>query len=158
MTKDEFLSAMDPRPKYDTQYDSVFNLFADMEKNQMFLAAFMLGIHLGQYTPITRGNNTRDILPLNLWRNKEQRDVIFYLLLKRSSKWSIPLNWKEIEDADETLFAAFKQEFNKMMNGYANTGFEFIKQKNQEDPTYFKQPFALIDLLVKVAKDSSQGQ
>lgn len=151
MTKDEFLAKMDPRPKYDTQYEPLFKLFPELDKQQLFLAAFMIGIHLENCTPNAVGNKTADIYPLRLWSSSEQKNVVYYLLLKRSSKWNNDFTWNEIENADETLFMAFKQEFTKMMNGYANSGFEYIQRKNQNDPSFFKQPFALIDLLVEVA-------
>ncbi len=158
MTKDEFLTKMDPRPRYDKQYEPLFKLFPKLEKNQMYLAAFIIGIHLDKCTPTAVGNRMQDIYPLRLWSSREQRDVVFYLLLERSPKWDNPFSWNDIENADDTLFMAFKQEFNRMMNGYANTGFEYIQQKNQEDPTFFKQPFALIDLLVEVADSWNKEQ
>lgn len=155
MTRDEFLAKMDPRPKCDKQYDPLFKLFPKLGKNQLFLAAFMVGIHLNRCTPITIGNKTSDIYPLLLWNSREQRDIVYYLLLKRSPEWNNPFSWSEIENADDTLFMAFKQEFNKMMNGYANAGFEYINQKHKEDPTFFNQPFALVDLLVNVADNNN---
>ena len=153
MTVDEILSAMDPRPKYDIQYDGLFNRFSRvLKRNQLYLIAFMIGIHLDRCTPITRGNGTRDVYPLNMWNPRSQRDVIYYLLLKRSKEWRISFDWKSLDNADEDYFTAFKQEFSKAMDGYANAGLDYIQTEVTNDPTYFNQPFALVDLLVKVAK------
>lgn len=159
MTVDEIFSAMDPRPKYDSQYDGLFNRFARvLRRNQLYMIAFMIGIHLDKCNPITRGNGTKDVYPLNLWSPRSQRDAVYYLLLKRSNKWRIPFEWKNLDNADDELFMAFKQEFGKAMDGFANAGLEYIQTRVTDDPTYFNQPFALIDLLVEVAESNTQGQ
>ena len=157
MTVDEIFEKMDPRPRYDTQYDSLFKLFPSLKKNQLYLIAFMIGIQLDKCTPIPKGIATADIYLLNNWAPKSQRDAIYYLLLKRSKNWTIPYLWKDMDNADEDVFIAFKREFCKAMDGYANAGFEFIKHKYDEDQTYFKQPFALVDLLVKIADKTDQN-
>jgi len=158
MTVDDIFEKMDPRPRYDIQYDSLFRLFPNLRKNQLYLVAFMIGIRLNKCSPIPKGIATSDIYLLNNWSPKSQRDAIYYLLLKRSNDWTIPYSWKDMDNADEDVFIAFKREFCKSMDGFANAGFEFIKQKNESDQTYFKQPFALIDLLVEVADNPKQYQ
>ena len=116
------------------------------------MIAFMIGIRLNECTPITRGNGTRDVYPLNMWNPRSQRDAVYYLLLKRSSQWRIPFEWKNLDNADDELFLAFKQEFSRAMDGYANAGFNYIQTEVAKDQTYYNQPFALVDLLVNVVK------
>ncbi len=156
MNVEELLQVLDPRPKYDGRYEDLLKFFTEKRSYsnfQIYLVAFIIGIHLDKCELIERNAEKKDIYPLNMWSPKHLKDIVYYLLLKRSSTWGY--DWMTLENADQDLLDIFKREFAKNMDGYANAGLRYIKEQKDNDPVLFNQPFALIDLLHSVISEKA---
>ena len=148
------------RPRYKEQYRSLienisvkgdssgkgdFSAFGAFYQTYMY--AFIIGYKLGIPKFIEKGEKTIDFASFVDWKPTSVSDFILTLLLNYTDKYSIAFSWVELENANEETIDNFIAELFRQMEGYANTGFEYLQNKWDNEKIEFQDSFVFVNFL-----------
>ncbi len=113
---------------------------------QTYMYSFMIGYHLGQCNTIKGSGETRDFAPLGQWKPAELTDFILMLVLSESEE-KLGFRWIDLETmTDEECRTAISNIIQRI-EGYANTGLNYIQHKFDEEKDEFRSPMVFVNLL-----------
>lgn len=112
---------------------------------QTFMYACIIGLRLGKPKYFEPQEPTTEFAVMYKWKPTQIRDFIIMMILNRSG--SFGYNWIDLENADEETITKFLRSLEKEIEGYANTGFEYIYKKWEEERISFTSPTVFIDML-----------
>ena len=115
---------------------------------QTYMYAFIIGYKIGFPKYIQNSEKTDDFFVFSNWKPTSIREYIIMLLLIKSEEFGF--NWFDLENASEDTLDAFVTELIRQMEGYANTGFEYLKDKWDNENMKFRHPFVFVDILNEV--------
>lgn len=122
---------------------------------QTYMYAFMIGYHLGECRLIAGSSDTRDFAPINNWRPSELVDYILMLILSESDE-KLGFTWEMLERMNDEECKAAVGTIVRRIEGYANTGLNYIQDKFNNEKDEFRSPNVFITLLRDVVKDKAQ--
>lgn len=164
-------------PKWETSYqDSVISVFADYGKGtnsiteikgktfgagyEVYILAFFIGLYSDQCKPLV--DDTSKIKDfgwaISNWGTQESRlgrfsyprlrEYMFAALIARTDVDLIALDKGEIKPA------RIVDQLIDKMEQYANFGFDFIKEKLEDDPNYFFKDTAFLRVFLSFLPDN----
>ena len=119
---------------------------------QSFMYAFFIGYHIGNRTKMPSKNSTTSFYEIGNW--KPQSIVNYVLSIIYTDLNENGFNWVELEQYDITQLKNHVSKIVVIMEEYANTGFQYLDKKYEEDPGCFTQIYSFVDLLNDVTKKS----
>ena len=116
-----------------------------------YMYAFMIGYHLGECNQLL-GGDTKDSAPMSYWKPAEIVDYVLMLIFSEPYD-KLGFNWIDIEtmsidEAKQAIATVIKR-----IEGYANTGFEFIQDRYNNHNEDFSDPYVFVNLLKEVTKE-----
>lgn len=158
-------------PQWETKYEDMIKTYCDYSKGEtslreargklfgagyeLFIMAFFIGLYSNQRRPLSEDATKRKAFghPIENWGNIEKRlgrapypkirDYIFAALVARTDIDFIALDKGEI-----TLRKAVDMLI-QTMEEYANWGFHFIKEKEEDIPNYFYKEDAFLGIFLQ---------
>lgn len=115
---------------------------------QTFMYACIIGLRLGKPKYFDPQEPTTEFAVMYKWKPTQIRDFIIMMILNRSG--SFGYNWIDLENADEETITKFLRSLEKEIEGYANTGFEYIYKKWEEERVMFSSPTVFVDILKEI--------
>lgn len=117
---------------------------------QTYMYAFMIGYQLGDCSLIAGAGETKDFAPIGHWKPSELTDYILMLVLSEE-KEKIGFTWSELEDMDDEQCKEAVSTIIRRIEGYANTGLNYIQDKFNTEKDEFRSPQVFINFLREVA-------
>ncbi len=122
---------------------------------QTYMYAFMIGYHLGVCNLIKGAGETRDFAPIGQWKPAELADYILMLVLSETDD-KLGFKWIDLESmTDEECKIAISSIIQRI-EGYANTGFNYIQHKFDEGKDEFRDPMVFVNLLKDVVESKKK--
>lgn len=110
---------------------------------EMYMYAALLGLKKDCYLPIAPGTEKSKFIEMRSW---QPQDITEYIIMGVLTKSGIDFN--ELENMDEEKVERKITELRSLLEGYANGGFDTIRSKREDDPSFFSQnDHCFIDLL-----------
>lgn len=110
---------------------------------EMYMYAALLGLKKDCYLPITPGTEKSKFIEMRSW---QPQDITEYIIMGVLTKSGIDFN--ELENMEEEKVERKITELRSLLEGYANGGFDIIRSKREDDPSFFSQnENCFIDLL-----------
>lgn len=122
---------------------------------QTYMYAFMIGYQLGECAPITGLGASRDFAPINHWKPSDLVDYILMLLLTETEE-KLGFSWAQLEDMSDEECKATASSIIRRMEGYANTGLNYIQDKFDNAKEEFRSPYVFINLLREVVESKQK--
>jgi hypothetical protein len=118
---------------------------------QTFMYAYIIGLRLGVKTPLTPQDPKSEFAPISQWKPSPLRDFIIITLLNRSEHFdNFSWKWLSLENCSEENVSNFVSMLIREMESYANTGFNYLQEKWDNEKILFTSPFVFIDLLTEL--------
>jgi hypothetical protein len=155
------------RPKYLAKYFPLMEAISDKGSStggdyikfgpffQTYMYAFMIGYHLGECRTIVGAGETKDFAPLNHWKPNELVDYILMLILSEPEE-KIGFTWEALEDMSDEECKAAVGTIIRRIEGYANTGLNYIQDKFNNEKDEFRSPNVFINILREVVDNKRQ--
>lgn len=165
-------------PKWETRYqDSVISVFADYGKGtnsiteikgktfgagyEVYILAFFIGLYSDQCKPLV--DDTSKIKDfgwaISNWGTQESRLGRFSYPLLREYMFAALIARTDVDlialDKGEIKPARIVDQLIDKMEQYANFGFDFIKEKLEEDPNHFFKDTAFLRVFLSFLPDNS---
>jgi hypothetical protein len=118
---------------------------------QTYMYAFMIGYQIGCCNVITGSGEAKDFAPISVWRPSVLVDYILMLILSEPED-KLGFKWIQLESADEDQMKQWVSNMVRRIEGYANTGLDYIDQKYNNNKEEFTDPFVFVNLLREVSK------
>ncbi len=168
-------------PEYELQYDdSVVKLFSDYGKGsnsgssdrakilgagyEVYIMAFFIGLYANKKLPLTTDASKRKVLgqPIMYWGNQENRknrksynkivDYIFVALVAKSD-----IHFMDLEKGIITARSVVDQLIDNMEQ-YANYGFAYIVEKIDDNPGYFYNNEAFLNIFTSFISNNEESK
>lgn len=104
---------------------------------------------------ITGAGETKDFTPVSHWKPSELVDYILMLILSESDE-KLGFTWEMLEQMNEEECKAAVGTIVKRIEGYANTGLNYIQDKFNNEKDEFRSPNVFINLLREVVDSKKQ--
>lgn len=168
-------------PKFEIKYqDSVINVFCDYGKGvnqyreikgktfgagyEMYIIAFFIGLYHDQRKPLIQDSSKCKDLgwPICNWGHIEARNgrkqyprLIEYMFAALVAKTDVDLI---ALDKGEIKASKIVDQLVRSMEEYANFGFDYIKDKMEDDPNYFFKDTAFLREFLAFLPDGSKDE
>jgi hypothetical protein len=109
---------------------------------EMYMYAAILGLRKDCRLPIARGTEKQKFIELRSWQPIEVTDYLIMGILAKSDVGFNALEDMEEEDVEKEL-----TKLRSLLEEYANGGFDIIRAKKEEDPSFFFNENCFLDLL-----------
>lgn len=110
---------------------------------EMYMYAALLGLKKDCNLPIAPGTEKSKFIEMRSW---QPQDITEYIIMGVLTKSGIDFN--ELENMEEEKVERKITELRSILEGYANGGFDLIRSKREDDPSFFSQnENCFIDLL-----------
>ena len=113
------------------------------------------GDHFRWDFPIAGAGETKDFAPLNHWKPSEMVDYILMLILSESED-KLGFSWEDLESMNDDECKAAVSTIVRRIEGYANTGLNYIQDKFNNEKDEFRSPQVFINFLRDVVDDKVQ--
>lgn len=163
MNSQEFRQEIDiKRPRYLAKYFDLMTAISNKGTTggadyikfgpffQTYMYAFMIGYQLGECNLIAGVGETKDFAPISHWKPSELTDYILMLVLSEE-KEKIGFTWSELEDMNDDQCKETVSTIIRRIEGYANTGLNYIQDKFNTEKDEFRSPQVFINFLREVA-------
>lgn len=111
----------------------------------------MVGYQLGECNLIAGVGETKDFAPISHWKPSELTDYILMLVLSED-KEKIGFTWSELEDMNDDQCKEAVSTIIRRIEGYANTGLNYIQDKFNTEKDEFRSPQVFINFLREVSE------
>ena len=117
---------------------------------QTYMYAFMIGYHIGECNQIAGAGETKDFAPISHWKPSDMADYILMLVLSEPIE-KLGFEWSELEDMSDDQCREAVSNIIRRIEGYANTGLNFIQSKFNNEKDEFRSPQVFLNFLREVA-------
>ena len=116
---------------------------------QTFMYAYIIALRFGKKTPLPANEQKVEFAPIGKWKPAPIRDFIIITLFNRSEQFdSYKWSWLYLADSSKENVDNFITALIREMEGYANTGLEYLQKKwDEEKTTLFTLPSVFVDIL-----------
>lgn len=159
MNSNDFRQEIDlKKPKYLAKYYDLINIISNKGSStggdyvsfgpffHTYMYAFMIGYHIGECSPITGCGETKDFAAIGHWKPNELADYILMLVLSEPVE-KLGFTWADLEDMSDEDCKNAVSCIIKRIEGYANTGLNYIQERFNNERNDFHNPFVYIDML-----------
>lgn len=142
--------------KYGAEGDKKISLGKHFSTNyELYIYAFFLGLYNNEYSPIPENVKKVDFSHhIQFWGSKTTvsvrrdftnlQEYIFSALIAKTDLDLIAVEKGEISEDQAIKKLLFTME------GYTNGGLTLIKEKLEDNPSYFLNPTSFLDMIVKI--------
>jgi hypothetical protein len=109
---------------------------------EMYMYAAALGLRKDYRLPIVRGTNKQKFIEMRSWQPMEVTDYLIMGILAKSD-----LDFNALEDMEEEEVEKELTKLRSLLEEYANGGFDLIRAKKEEEPSFFLNENCFLDLL-----------
>lgn len=109
---------------------------------EMYMYAALLGLRKDYSLPIPYGTEKKKFIEIRSWQPTEVSDYVLMCILAKS-----PIDFNELEDMEEELVEKEITKLRSLLEEYANGGFDLIRSKKEEEPSFFLNENCFLDLL-----------
>lgn len=109
---------------------------------EMYMYAALLGMKRDYRIPIPPGSEKKKFIEIRSWQPSELADFIIMSLFGLDQVELIELEEMEKSEVEKKL-----TQMKALLEEYANGGFDIIKSKKEEEPSFFYSENCFIDLL-----------
>ena len=110
---------------------------------EMYMYAALLGLKKDYKLPIAYGTEKNKFIEMRSWQPQDVTEYIIMGVLAKSG-----LDFNELENMEEDKVERQITELRSLIEEYANGGFDIIRSKREEEPSFFSQnDNCFIDLL-----------
>lgn len=117
---------------------------------QTYMFAFMVGYHLGNCQPISGSGESRDFAAISYWKPIEISDYIQMLILSEPEE-KLNFKWIDLDNMSDDSIKECISTIIRRIEGYANSGLEYIQNKFDKEKDEFKNPFVFVNILREVS-------
>ena len=100
---------------------------------EMYMYATLLGLKRDYRLPIAKGTTKRKFIEIRSWTPVEVADYVILGIIAKSDLDLTSLEYMEDQEVESKI-----TELRGVMEEYANGGFDIIRSKKEENPTYFE--------------------
>jgi hypothetical protein len=109
---------------------------------EMYMYAAALGLRKDYRLPIARGTEKQKFIEMRSWQPMEVTDYLIMGILAKSD-----LDFNALEDMEEEEVEKELTKLRGLLEEYANGGFDLIRAKKEEEPSFFLNENCFLDLL-----------
>lgn len=109
---------------------------------EMYMYATALGLRKDYRLPIVRGTDKQKFIEMRSWRPMEVTDYLIMGILAKSD-----LDFNALEDMEEEDVEKELTKLRGLLEEYANGGFDLIRAKKEEEPSFFLNENCFLDFL-----------
>lgn len=109
---------------------------------EIYMYAAALGLRKDYRLPIARGTEKQKFIEMRSWQPIEVTDYLIMGVLAKSE-----LDFNALEDLDEEDVEKELTRLRCLLEEYANGGFDLIRAKKEEEPSFFLNENCFLDLL-----------
>ncbi|MEX2477184.1 MAG: hypothetical protein WD357_02030 [Gracilimonas sp.] len=110
---------------------------------EIYMYATLLGLKRDYPIPIESGTEKKKFIEIESWKPQEIANYIIMGVLAKSD-----IGLFEIENMEESEVEKFITDLKTSIESYANGGFDIIRSKAEEEPTFFTEnDNSFLDLL-----------
>jgi hypothetical protein len=113
---------------------------------ELYIYTALLGITKDRCVPLMEGITRRNFIKIDEWR--QHPELVKFLEMALLTKSDIDFN--ALEDMTEDAIDAELTKLKKLLEGYANGGFEILANILQNNPSYFSDEYCFVNLLSDV--------
>lgn len=138
--------AIDYHERAEKSYDlgKFFNNFYEF-----FLYATFIGLYTKNPIPFDKDEETKDFnVPMREWNSNGAGQTVQYLWMAMLVKSD--LDWNTLEDMEQKDVEREMRNISRLIESYANGGFDFIDSKVAENPAFFDDDDCFVKLLKEV--------
>ena len=152
------------RPHYSDQYRSMIDAISNkLEKTgkgniaqfgayyQTYMYACVIGLRLGKPKYLEANEKSSEFALMQKWKPNQIRDFIIMMLFNRSNDYGY--DWMMLENASNETISAFLRAFEREMEGYANSGFEYINKIWVNERVRFESPTIFVEILQELGNE-----
>lgn len=143
----------DRAPEYDAIYEDLISKFTVMQggragtvgestvweqgkyfstKYEIYMYAALLGLKNDYPVPLNTDSKKEKFIEIKYWQPQDLADYIIMAVLAKSD-----INFNELENREEKEVEREILNIRKLMEEYANGGFDKIRAKLEQEPTFF---------------------
>lgn len=115
---------------------------------ELYLYVSILGLSKNYAIPLMQGAKRQHFIKIDEW--KQHPELVKFLTMALITKSDIDLN--ALENMEDKEIEEELTHLKKLLEEYANGGFELLHRKLNENPTYFQDDNCFINLLSDVAE------
>lgn len=154
---------LDLKPHYKNEYREMIDAISKVgEKSgkgniaqfgpyyQTYMYACVIGLRKGESKHLEAGAEKTDFAPMQKWKPAPLRDYIIMMLLNRSSDYGY--SWIDLEGADDEKVISFVRALADELEGYANTGLEYLMNLWKNQRLLFQSPTVFVDILTELSE------
>jgi hypothetical protein len=151
----------DRRPEYAKVYrDPIINRFTIVGREdeearyesgkyfsriyEVFMYAALLGLRRDCCIPIN-DMDTQEFIKISSWQPPEMVQYLFMSLLAKSN-----IDLSSLETMEEKQVEGELTKLSRLLEGYANGGFDVIQAKLKEDPLFFEGEYCFVELIDEI--------
>lgn len=108
---------------------------------EMYMYASLLGLKKDYNLPVTSGD-TKKFIEIRSWQPYDVADYVIMGVLTKSD-----IDFNELENYEDEMVEGKITELKKLLEEYANGGFDIIRSKLEEEPSFFMNDNCFLDLL-----------
>lgn len=149
---------LDLRPHYSDRFRSMIDAISNkLEKTgkgniaqfgayyQTYMYACIIGMRLGKPKYLEANEKSSEFALMQKWKPNQIRDFIIMMLFNRSIDYGY--DWMTLENANEETITGFLRAFEREMEGYANSGLEYINNIWVNERVRFESPTIFVEIL-----------
>ncbi len=159
MNAKDFRNEIDiKKPRYLTKYTPMMEAISDKGSAkggdymqfgalyQTYMYAFMIGYKLGDCITIVGCGESKDFAPILNWKPNPMVDYILAMILNEPSE-KLGFNWIDLDNMTDEEQSAVAINIVRRIEGYANTGLNYLQNKYDNDKDMFRDPFVFVSIL-----------
>lgn len=139
-------AAIDYHEKAEKSYD-LGKFFSNFY--EFYLYASFIGLYTNNPIPIDKDDDTNTFsVPMRDWNSNGAGQTVQYLWMAMFVKSEVDLN--ALEDMEQKDVEREMKNISRLIEAYANGGFDFINSKATENPSFFEDDDCFVKLLKEV--------
>lgn len=116
---------------------------------EFYIYATFIGLYINNPVPITEEEETNNFrVPMRDWNSNGSGQTVQYLWMAMFVKSE--MDWNQLEDMEQKDVEREMRNINRLIEAYANGGFDFINSKVTENPAFFDDDDCFVKLLKEV--------
>ena len=163
MTSQDFRNEIEiKKPRYLSKYASLIDTISTRGSinggnyiqfgafYQTYMYAFMLGYKIGECNPISGEGEQKDFAAITNWKPNDMVDYILMLTFSEPEE-KLGFKWIDLDTMDDENAKKAALSIVRIIEGYANTGLNYIQQKFDNHKDEFTDPFVFVNMLREVS-------
>tara|TARA_R110002050_G_scaffold254172_2_gene392629 strand:+ start:6149 stop:6658 length:510 start_codon:yes stop_codon:yes gene_type:complete len=139
-------AAIDYHEKAEKSYD-LGKFFTNFY--EFYIYAAFLGLYIENPLPISEGEETNKFgVPMRDWNSNNSAQTVQYLWMAMFVKSELDFN--SLENMEQKDVEREMRNISRLIESYANGGFDFINSKVTENPAFFDDDDCFVKLLKEV--------